>query len=254
MRMEVDSMQALHGTYMTSREILTTFIDRANFRSLPIDVDHSLLEIGKITEERTNRKPRIEGRRDKGITSTQYDSSNKQKRRTKNQLPVNIVTRSATALDYANKKDIESPRDKDKDQRKETGARPKYNTRTTENRDSPRGRLARAPSPARRKYAEKDKNRPTKAEAIEHIMEKMKITPETFVKYGYFCWCCGDGHSLLNDRPYHKRNKCTMPFHNEEPHNCVPGGNGRPPIYLMHDKTDCPYTKKGRISRIIRED
>ena len=254
MRMEVDSMQALHGTFMTSREILTTFIDRANFRSLPIDVDHSLLEIGKITEERTNRKPRFEGRRDKGIISTQYDSVNKQKRRTKNQLPVNIVTRSATSLDHTNKKDIEPPRDKDKDQRKETGARPKYNTRTTESRDSPRGRLARAPSPAKRKYADKDKNRPTKAEAIEHIMEKMKITPETFVKYGYFCWCCGDGHSLLNDRPYHKRNKCTMAFHNAEPHNCVPGGNGRPPIYLMHDKTDCPYMKKGRVSRVIRED
>lgn len=66
---------------------------------------------------------------------------------------------------------------------------------------------------------------------MAEIMDKLKITEGE----ERFCWACGAGHKQLNNEMYHSRGKCSMPWYNNDPHECVDG------IFLMHKDTDCPY-------------
>jgi hypothetical protein len=129
---------------------------------------------------------------------------------------------SATMLDtYISRANLKSNNEIDLDTSSDRDT-----VRAIHRREEPRHRLQRV------QRSEPNEKRGQRAE----IMRKLNITPETLVTHGRFCWACGAGHEQLNEEEYHSREYCSMPWYNENPHECREG------IYLMHKDGDCPYS------------
>ena len=73
-----------------------------------------------------------------------------------------------------------------------------------------------------------------RTEAIQHMMNKLRLTGDIIANVGRHCWTCGAGRAELGG-VYHKSSKCQLPAYDGEPHECQKG------IFLMHEGKTCPY-------------